>query len=95
MHNAATAAARYENTTTAGGQEGRAQREQPVQHNVVKINKTGAHYSAAVVGQQRERERGGRAGAGSLAHCGCCRPTWPLQVSAKKPTATAAAAASG
>lgn len=86
MHNAATAAARYENTTTAGGQEEGAAAASAAQRSQNKQNRC-ALFSCCCGATEGERER-----ASSLAHCGCCRPTWPLQVSAKKPTAAAAAA---
>lgn len=59
MHNAGTAAARYENNKSGRGEMKKQGGEKKSsnsnssssQCSAVKINKTGAHYSAAVVGR--------------------------------------------
>lgn len=52
-------------------------------NSAVKINKTGAHYSAVVCERGAQALRGCGAGC-QQAHCGCCRTAWPTEVSAKK-----------
>lgn len=67
-------------------EEEQQQQQQPVQRSQNKQNRC-ALFSCCC-----GAEGGGAGGQpGSLAYCGCCRPTWPPEVSVKKPTTTSAA----
>lgn len=109
MHNAVTAAVRYENNNRGrdrrveeegegrgkgeGEEEHQQKQQQAVQRSQNKQNRC-ALFSCccgAAVGEGGQPVQGGWQ-PGSLAYCGFCRPTWPLEVSVKKPTTRTATA---